>query len=218
MGRDSYRGRGQGGRGRGRGRYHSDRNKSSGTKSAEMKFYMHGSGKQQQLMTYTTVKDHIVQFVQKTYKNGQDVAISLRNLQKMDLTGERPRRGEATSLHANEARMEQSGLDIVYQAQITRYIKRVETLDQNLTRAYALIYSTYCNRTLQNRIEEHPDFEKMIRDNPIELLKVIQILMHDPVRAKYPYALLTEAVARTLNIKQMENENLIDYVKRFKQA
>ena len=62
-------------------------------------------------MTYTTVKDHIVQFVQKTYKNGQDVAISLRNLQKMDLTGERPRRGEATSPDANEARMEQSGLD-----------------------------------------------------------------------------------------------------------
>ena len=52
----------------------------------------------------------------------------------------------------------------------------------------------------------------------IELLKVIQILMHDPVRAKYPYASLTEAVARTLNIKHMESENLIDYVKRFKQA
>ena len=218
MGRDSYRGRGRGGRGRGHGRYHSDRNKSSGTKSAEMKFYTHGSGKQQQLMTYTTVKDHIVQFVQKTYKNGQDIAISLRNLQKMDLTGERPRQGKATSPDANEARMEQSGLDIVYQAQIMRYIERVETLDQNLTRAYALIYSTYCNRTLQNRIEEHPDFKKKIRDDPIELLKVTQILMHDPVRAKYPYASLTEAVARTLNIKQMENENLIDYVKRFKQA
>ena len=86
MGRDSYRGRG-----RGRGRYQSDRNKSSGTKTPEMKFYMHGSGKQQQLMTYTTVKDHIVQFVQKTYKNRQDIVISLRNLRKMDLMGERPR-------------------------------------------------------------------------------------------------------------------------------
>ena len=43
-------------------------------------------------------------------------------------------------------------------------------------------------------------------------------MIHDPVRAKYLYALLTEAVARMLNIKQMENENLIDYVKRFKQA
>ena len=109
-------------------------------------------------------------------------------------------------------------MDIAYQAQITRYIERVETLDQNLTRAYALIYSTYCNRTLQNRIEEHLNFKTMILDDPIELLKVIQILIHYPVRAKYPYALLTEAVVRTLNIKQMGNENLIDYIKRLKQA
>ena len=83
----------------------------------------------------------------------------------MDLMGERPRRGEWTSLDTNEARMEQSSLDIVYQAQIMRYIERVETLDQNLTRAYALIYSTYCNRTLQNRIEEHPNFDEMGRDS-----------------------------------------------------
>ena len=127
-----------------------------------MKFYTHGSGKQQQLMTYTTVKDHIVKFVQKTYKNGQDIAISLRNLQKVHLTGERLRRGELTSPDANKARMEQISLDIVYHAQLTRYIERVETLDQNLTRAYALIYSTYCNGTLQNRIEEHPNFETVI--------------------------------------------------------
>ena len=38
------------------------------------------------------------------------------------------------------------------------------------------------------------------------------------MRAKYPYTSLTDAVARMLNIKQMENESLIDYVKRFKQA
>ena len=42
--------------------------------------------------------------------------------------------------------------------------------------------------------------------------------LESALRAKYPYASLMEAVARTLNIKQMENENLIDYVKRFKQA
>ena len=58
----------------------------------------------------------------------------------------------------------------------------------------------------------------MIQDDLIELLKVIQILLHQQVRAKYPYALLMEAVVRMLSIKQMENENLIDYVKRCKQA
>ena len=68
------------------------------------------------MMTYNTVKDHIVQYVQKTYRNGQDIAIALRNLQKVDLMGERPHRGESFSPDENEARMEQSGLDIVYQA------------------------------------------------------------------------------------------------------
>ena len=42
--------------------------------------------------------------------------------------------------------------------------------------------------------------------------------MHYPIRVKYPYASLTEALMRTLNIKQLEHESLIDYMKRFKQA
>jgi hypothetical protein len=40
--------------------------------------------------------------------------------------------------------------------------------------------------------------------------------MHDPIRGKYPFASLTEAISRMLNIKQSENEGLLDYFKRFK--
>ena len=42
--------------------------------------------------------------------------------------------------------------------------------------------------------------------------------MHDPIRVKYPYASLMEALMRTLNIKQLEHENLIDYMNMFKQS
>jgi hypothetical protein len=42
--------------------------------------------------------------------------------------------------------------------------------------------------------------------------------MHDPIRAKYPFTLLTEAMIRMLNIKQIGNEGLLDYVKQFKQS
>ena len=136
-------------------------------KTPEMKFYTHRSGKQQQMMTSNTVKDHIVQYVQKTSKNGQDIAISLWNIEKRDLMRDRPFRGEVVSINANKARIEQDGLDIIYQAQITRYLERVEMLDQNLAKAYALIYSMYCNKTMQNMIEEHPDFNGEINDYPI---------------------------------------------------
>jgi hypothetical protein len=87
-----------------------------------------------------------------------------------------------------------------------------------LTEAYALIFSTYCNKTMQNRVEEHPEFETTICDDPIELLNKIKVLMHDWIRAKYPFASLTKAINRMLNLKQSENEGLLDYVKRFKES
>ena len=87
-----------------------------------------------------------------------------------------------------------------------------------MTKAYALIFSTYCKKKMQNQVEEHPEFETTIRDDPIELLNKIKMLMHNPIRAKYPYASLTEAISRILNLKQSENEGLLDYDKRFKES
>jgi hypothetical protein len=78
----------------------------------------------------------------------------------------------------------QAGKDILYQAELERYLERKDTLEHNLTKAYALIFSTYCNKTMQNRVEENPEFEMTIRDDPIELLNKIKVLMHDPIRAK----------------------------------
>ena len=43
--------------------------------------------------------------------------------------------------------------------------------------------------------------------------------MHDPARAKYPFASMTEVLMRAMQCtKQKEDENLIDYVTRFKSA
>ena len=47
------------------------------TKKVEMKFYPQGAGKYQQTSTYEMVKDYIVQYIQKMYNYGQDIAKSL---------------------------------------------------------------------------------------------------------------------------------------------
>jgi hypothetical protein len=161
----------------------------------------------------TIVKDHIVQFVQKTYKHGQDIAVSLRDLKNKDLLSLVPTRGQSTGTDPAANSNEQAGMDIMYQAELERYLERKDALEQNLTKAYMLIFSTYCNKAMHNRIEEHPDYETPIRDDPIELLSKIKVLMHDLIRAKYPFASVTEAMIRMLNIKQIENEGLLDYVK-----
>jgi hypothetical protein len=183
-----------------------------------MKFYLHGIGRETQTVTYDTVKDHIVQYIQKKYKNRQDIAVSLRDLKKKDLDPLMPTRGQSTETDAVANTKEQAGMDIMYQAKLERYLYRKDTLEQNQHKAYTLIYSTwYCNKTMLNWIEEHPDYEVSIQDDPIELLNKIKELMHDPVREKYPFASLAEAMIRMLlNIKQIENEGLLDNVKRFK--
>jgi hypothetical protein len=77
------------------------------------------------------VKDHIVQYVQKTYRNGQDAAISIRNLEVIDLTPHEPSRGSSTRSEAADNLKQQAGVDILYQAELERYLERRDTLEQN---------------------------------------------------------------------------------------
>jgi hypothetical protein len=112
-----------------------------------------------------------------------------------------PARGKSTGTNPVANINEPAGMDILYQAELERHLEQNDTLEQNLTKDYTLIFSTYCNKTMQNRIEEHPDYETTICDDPIELLSKIKVVMHDPIRAKYPFASLTKAMIRMMNIK-----------------
>lgn len=211
------RGRGRGGRGRGRGRGRFQSRSRSSSSRYEYKFHPHGIGAYAQTATFQTVKDHIIQTIQKTFKNGQDVAESLRELKKKDLKSERPVLEVSSDTDADKKKIEDKGLEIEFDAKLKIYLERVELLRTNMTKAYGLIIANYCSTTMQTKIEEHPEYESKILDNPIELLDAILILMHDPVRAKYPFASLTDAISHLVNIKQVENENLLEYMKRFKQ-
>ena len=59
---------------------------------------------------------------------------------------------------------------------------------------------------------------RQVLDDPIELLRMVNVLMQDPVRAKYPCASLYDAMMHLFNLRQQGNEHLTDYVKRFKQS
>ena len=134
----------------------------------------------------------------------------------MDLTTEEPTRSISTKTDTDQANREQEGYNIKYQEALRIFMEREDKLEKGLKQAYAYIFASYCTKTMQQRIEEHPNFNNM-QDDPIELLKTIKLLMHDPVRAQYPLASLTDALTWLINVKQGINESLIDYVKRFKQ-
>jgi hypothetical protein len=101
---------------------------------------------------------------------------------------------------------------ILYKAEINMY-KEKHKLEDSMNKIYSLIYLQHCNKTIQDRIHAHPDFETKIKNDPIELLKAIEILINDPVRARYPEASVTEATTRFMTCRQLENKPLAGYVK-----
>ena len=147
------------------------------------------------------MKDYIISYVQRTYRHGQDIAISLREMKKRDLTSEELTRKISSRTDGNK-KLEQDGFDMRYQAEIKQFLDWQSGLEENLMKAYALIFGTYCSKAIQSQVEEHPDFETTIIDDPIELLKTMNILMHDTVRVKYPYASLHDVMMRLFNLRQ----------------
>ena len=116
-----------------------------------------------------------------------------------------------------EQAIEQAELDIKYQEELWQHLDRNDTLSEGLNKSYALISISYCTNTMQSRIEEHPKSNIIIKNDPISLLQSIKTRMKDLVWAQYPLLSITNTLDRVFNVKQTENDNLLDYVKRFKQ-
>ena len=99
-GRSFYRG-GRGGRG-------FSRRNQSGTKKTttkEIKFHLHGAGKDKQPCTYTKVLKKISLRIQQTFKNGSLISESLEKDNK--IVPEEPERKESTKTEAGEKEFEQ---------------------------------------------------------------------------------------------------------------
>ena len=211
----SGQGRGQGGRSNRRWNNNKKKQKQKKSPPPKIEFAPHKDGKAQ--VGYKTVLDTIVQHVQKSYKDGKDVTDSLENEKLVDITVHKPDREISQETDVTAQKLEQDGFDIDYQLEYGQYLDRKKNLETNMHRVYALIVKDYCSKAMQHRVEEHPDYESKIKNDPIELLKAIKILMHDPVRARYPFASLTDAFSQMYGVRQKENEGLLKYVETFKQ-
>jgi hypothetical protein len=146
-GRDGSQGQGRGGQGRG-----SQDNKlktyTASSKAPEMKFIRHVIGKEgRQTATYQTVKDYIIQLVQKSFRNGKDVADSIRKMDRINMTSKIPIRLSGVT-NADDRATEQEGYDILYKAEVDMYTKRKHKLEDNMNKTFSLIYLQHCNKTI----------------------------------------------------------------------
>jgi hypothetical protein len=95
----------------------------SSSKTLEMKIVPHRIGKDRQTVTYQMVKDYILQLVQKSFRNGKDVADSLRKMEKISMTKNMPIRKISKETGMDKA-TEQEGFDMLYTKQKLTSIPR----------------------------------------------------------------------------------------------
>ena len=73
--------------------------------------------------------------------------------------------------------------------------------DENWMKAFAYIYESFCIKEMQVAIKELPNYEKEIQNQPLKLLEEVKVLMHTPIRARYPFMSLTENLVSLINMK-----------------
>ena len=122
-GRQTSRGRG---RGRGRGRFSTKLSCTPSTKyyEKELKFFLHGSSSDGRIAaTFDTIKQNIIQNVQRTYKNGLDIAQSLKNETIIDLEAMKPARKISGATDTSTRQVQQECMDIEYKVAMGEHIK-----------------------------------------------------------------------------------------------
>ena len=84
--------------------------------------------------------------------------------------------------------------------------------------AYNIIFSNFCDKELQNRLEHQVDFTSKIENDPFELLAAIKEMMHTTSHEKlvYLFETLWTSLAALFKLKQEKEEKLSDYYDKMK--
>ena len=190
--------------------------KSKFKKKKTLEDYNFYIGSTTQAADFQTIADYLINHI-KSWKRGNDISETLRNLKKIDTETWKPTLLESTAQDAAvKARLNRQ-YEMEFKAEFDEWMKRKQEYSDNLYRAYGLLWER-CNKAMQNRLSERQDFQTKIYNDPIELLKAIKEQSLNAQETRYSCSVITDALRAFLNTKQKENENLFDYTKRFKTA
>jgi hypothetical protein len=210
-GRSYYRG-GRGGRGGGKPQVQKPIEPKK-KKSIEDYFFYVGSSKQ--ASDFETTSEFLVNYVKKTFDRGNDVAEALRVLEPCNTDLWKPSLAFSIESDATLKAQENRQYELEYKADLDEFMRRRRSYNENLFKAYALIWER-CAKAMQNKIMAQSDFESKIYNSPIELLNTVKKHALNYQETRYEMSIISDAFRAVLNVKQKESETLQDYTRRFK--
>ncbi len=181
----------------------------------ELKFTPMGPGSRD-FAPYSTTLEGLEQKVRAEHEHGHDVAACIENGKRIDLDKDKPVRKKSVLQDEDDRKFEQETFNMEYYDQLKSHNKRVEKLDTNLHKLHGEIFKDYCTKAMQSKVMEQADFDSRIKDDPLALLQVVQVLMRDPQTTKYVPAMLCDFLKSILFLRQREDETTMEYAERFK--
>jgi hypothetical protein len=177
-------------------------------------FYL-GSAKQ--AADFETTKEFLINHIKKTLDFSNDIGTALEKLEQFDVNKHKPTLQYSKKTNDDAKAAENEQFKIEFKAEYDAFMKRKQCLETNMTKAYALLWEQ-CAKGMQSKIESRKDYDTVVKDNPIELLKAIKEHALNYNENRYEMSIILDSMRALLNLRQKDGESLQDYTKRFKTA
>eukprot|EP00957_Ditylum_brightwellii_P091149 6939860-Ditylum_brightwellii.AAC.1 len=167
----NHRARGAGRRRRGKTKGNAQQIKTPKKKTLED--YIFYVGTSMQASDYEMTAQFLINYVKKTFDRGNDVAETLHNLVKFETDDWKPKIKVSTEPDEDIGEVQNKQLEIEFKAELEEYLKRKRTYEDNLFKAFALIWER-CAKAMKNKILARKDYQDEIYNDPINHLKAVK--------------------------------------------
>ena len=137
--------------------------------------YIYTLGNKQAIECVEVTK-YLLNHIQEKYQFGDDIVLALEEREAFNIKIHKPVKEIVDPAITRDAKAnleEQNNL--IYQAQIKKYVDREVAYSQNVKKAYSLLFKQ-CAKTLKEMIKRQADFKTRIKGNGIKLLKTFEAL------------------------------------------
>jgi hypothetical protein len=157
---------------------------------------------------YTRSTEELIEHVDKTYKHGADISASLQNLAIKKIAKPKdPATGVETERETNKE---------IWKQEIRAYVARKAILEENLQKAYALIWGQ-CSDPLRAKLESAATHDDVATaKDSIALLKSIRATMYMSHAQRYEPLTCLDGLDRFIRLHQGKHQSLSSYLESFR--
>ena len=179
-------------------------------------------GTAKQASEYTKIKKYCINQFRMKYKQGFYIASALEDGYDYDFKSEKPDALVLTKVEGtDDEKLVIQGInkskEIDYRMGMEEYHEKLRTYTENKYKAYAFLWDK-CTSQMKQNLEAKSEYLTKIKNDPFNLLKHVESLSYNYQESKYEMGIILDSIRTFINLKQKDDENLTNYLERFKAA